>query len=178
MKRPIPPRSRLIALRQFRAGFIGALAGLMSAMWPMSAGVVTYYFATGGGGGGAGTLANPYTNISSRNSLTLNAARPMTLSSPTTAADSPSYNLNIVGNDSRMLAFAAILVAGNAVNGVDVYNNTVYIDKKISNAGAAGIGVVNISGSPTNVRVRNNIIYTTNGATTLNDVSAAKGLLR
>ena len=79
---------------------------------------------------------------------------------------------NISQNDGRKLAYAGIMIAGGAVNGVDVYNNTVYLDKTGGNASAAGIGVLNVgSGSPTNVRVLNNIIQTANGATTLSAVS-------
>jgi len=83
---------------------------------------------------------------------------------------------NISQSDSRKLAFAGILLSGSGINQADVYNNTVYIDKNVSNSSAVALGVENISGSPTNVRVRNNILYTADGATTLNMVNATGDL--
>ncbi|HEY0009504.1 MAG TPA: hypothetical protein VGB55_12320, partial [Tepidisphaeraceae bacterium] len=78
---------------------------------------------------------------------------------------------NISQNDARKLSYAGIMIAGVGTTNVDVYNNTVYLDRAGGNASASGIGILNIGGSPSNVRVRNNIIQTANGATTLSAVN-------
>ncbi len=78
---------------------------------------------------------------------------------------------NISQNDCRKLGYGAIMVAGD-VNGADVYHNIVYITSPTNNTDPAAIRVSNITKTPKNVRVRNNIFITRKG---VNNVRLVRG---
>lgn len=70
---------------------------------------------------------------------------------------------NISENDGKKLSGYGGIVVGGTVSNIDVYGNTVYVSSATSDP--AAFRMTTWGGTPQNVRVRNNLFYTSQGAT-------------
>lgn len=70
---------------------------------------------------------------------------------------------NISENDGKRLGQFGGIVIGGMVDNSDVYGNTVYVSSAASDP--AALRIMTSGSTPTNVRVRNNIFYSSRGAT-------------